>query len=152
MPPDGNEADYLVGAADLRTVVDQLWLAGAEAVAINDERITTSTAIIDIGGSVLVNAAYLAGPYQISGDRPAGPVLPAVGLARLRGVRPDPARLVRDRDLVGRAGRRRRPGVRRLGDPPRVARGPVALTVGRAPAGRQHRGRERAAVTAARGP
>jgi len=66
VPPDGNEADYLVGASDLRTVVDQLWLAGAEAIAINDERITASTAIIDIGGSVLVNAAYLAGPYDIT--------------------------------------------------------------------------------------
>ena len=61
VPPDGNEADYLVGASDLRTVVDQLWLAGAEAIAINDERITASTAIIDIGGSVLVN-----GPYDIT--------------------------------------------------------------------------------------
>ena len=62
VPPGGNEGDYLVGANDLRRVVDELWKAGAEAVAINDERITTSTAIIDIGGSVLVNAAYLAGP------------------------------------------------------------------------------------------
>jgi uncharacterized protein YlxW (UPF0749 family) len=63
--PGGNEADYLVTAADLRTVVDQLWLAGAEAIAVNDERITTSTAIIDIGGAVLVNTAYVAGPYQV---------------------------------------------------------------------------------------
>jgi uncharacterized protein YlxW (UPF0749 family) len=70
VPPDGNEADYLVGASDLRTVVDQLWLAGAEAIAINDERVTASTAIIDIGGSVLVNAAYLAGPYDITAIGP----------------------------------------------------------------------------------
>jgi uncharacterized protein YlxW (UPF0749 family) len=70
VPPNGNEADYLVGAADLRTIVDELWLAGAEAVAVNDERVTTSTAIIDIGGSVLVNAAYLAGPYQIKAIGP----------------------------------------------------------------------------------
>ena len=71
VPPDGNEADYLVGAADLRTVVDQLWLSGAEAVSINDERVASSTAIIDIGGSVLVNAAYLAGPYDIRAIGPA---------------------------------------------------------------------------------
>ncbi len=70
VPPNGNEADYLVGAADLRTLVDQLWLAGAEAIAVGDERITTSSAIIDIGGSVLVNAAYLAGPYQITAIGP----------------------------------------------------------------------------------
>jgi uncharacterized protein YlxW (UPF0749 family) len=71
VPPDGNEADYLVGAADLRTVVDQLWLTGAEAISINDERVASSTAIIDIGGSVLVNAAYLAGPYEIRAIGPA---------------------------------------------------------------------------------
>jgi uncharacterized protein YlxW (UPF0749 family) len=70
VPPDGNAADYLVGAADLRTVVDQLWLSGAEAVAINDERVAASTAIIDIGGSVLVNSAYLAGPYSITAIGP----------------------------------------------------------------------------------
>jgi len=65
VPPDGNEADYLAGAADLRTVMALLWQSGAEAIAINGERIAESTAIIDIGGSVLINAAYVAGPYQI---------------------------------------------------------------------------------------
>src|SRR5262249_6753702 len=70
VPPDGNEADYLVGASDLRTVVDQLWLAGAEAIAINDERVTASTAIIDIAGSVLVTAPSLAGPYDITAIGP----------------------------------------------------------------------------------
>lgn len=64
--PDGNAADYLVGARDLRTIVEELWAAGAEAVAVNGERITPSTAIIDIGSSILVNAAYLSGPYQVT--------------------------------------------------------------------------------------
>lgn len=68
--PDGNAADYLVVARDLRTLVEELWAAGAEAVAVNGERITPTTAIIDIGSSVLVNAAYLAGPYQISAIGP----------------------------------------------------------------------------------
>jgi len=69
--PGANDADYLVSAADLRTVVDQLWLAGAEGIAINDERLATTTAIIDIGGAVLVNTAYLAGPYQIAAIGPS---------------------------------------------------------------------------------
>lgn len=64
--PDGNESDYLVGAADLRTVVALLWQTGAEAIAVNGERIAGSTAIVDIGGSMLVNAAYVAGPYQVT--------------------------------------------------------------------------------------
>ena len=71
VPPDGNAADYLVTAADLRVIVGELWVSGAEAIAINGERLTASTAIIDIGGSVLVNAAYLAGPFQVSAIGPA---------------------------------------------------------------------------------
>lgn len=70
-PTDGNDADYLVTAHDIRTVVEELRLAGAEAIAVNGERITAATAIIDIGGSVLVNSAYLAPPYQIAAIGPA---------------------------------------------------------------------------------
>lgn len=69
--PDANEADYLVSAGDVRTVVEELWLAGAEAIAVNDERVTGSTAIIDIGGSILVNSAYQAQPYTITALGPA---------------------------------------------------------------------------------
>jgi uncharacterized protein YlxW (UPF0749 family) len=65
IPPGGNAADYLVTARDIRTIVEEMWLAGAEAVAINGERVTTSTAVVDVGGTILVNSAYLAGPYQI---------------------------------------------------------------------------------------
>ena len=64
--PGRTESDYFVGAADLRTVVALLWQVGAEAIAINGERMAGSTAIVDIGGSMLVNAAYVAGPYQVT--------------------------------------------------------------------------------------
>jgi uncharacterized protein YlxW (UPF0749 family) len=70
VPPGGNESDYLAGAADIRTVVALLWQSGAEAIAVNEERLTSSSAIIDIGGSVLVNAAYVAGPYDITAIGP----------------------------------------------------------------------------------
>ena len=69
-PADGSDAEYLVSGHDILTVVEELWLAGAEAIAINGERVTGPTAIIDIGGSVLVNSAYLAPPYQISAVGP----------------------------------------------------------------------------------
>jgi uncharacterized protein YlxW (UPF0749 family) len=67
-PPgaEENELDYLVTARDLRTMVAELWLAGAEAIAINGERVVPTTAIIDIGGVILANSAYLAPPYQIA--------------------------------------------------------------------------------------
>jgi uncharacterized protein YlxW (UPF0749 family) len=68
----GGGADTLVSAQDIRTVVEELWLAGAEAVAVNGERVTVSTAFLDIGGSVLANSAYLAPPYRIAAIGPAG--------------------------------------------------------------------------------
>lgn len=70
VPPAENPTDYLVSARDLRTVVEELWLAGAEAIAVNGERVTAAGAIIDIGGSVLLNSAYLSPPYQISAIGP----------------------------------------------------------------------------------
>jgi uncharacterized protein YlxW (UPF0749 family) len=66
VPPDGSESDYLVGSRDIRVVVEELWGAGAEAIAVNGERITPTSAIIDIGTSLLVNSAYLTPPYQIT--------------------------------------------------------------------------------------
>jgi uncharacterized protein YlxW (UPF0749 family) len=68
----GGGADQLVSAADIRTLVNELWLAGAEAVAVNGERVTASTAFLDIGGSVLANSAYLQPPYTIAAIGPAG--------------------------------------------------------------------------------
>lgn len=70
-PPAGsgdNPADYRISAADIRTIVDALWLSGAEAISINKERVVTSTAILDVGGSILVNSAYVtdgSGRYTI---------------------------------------------------------------------------------------
>jgi uncharacterized protein YlxW (UPF0749 family) len=66
VPPGGSESDYLVGSRDIRVVVEQLWSAGAEAIAVNGERLTPTSAIIDVGTSLLVNSAYLAPPYQVT--------------------------------------------------------------------------------------
>ena len=71
VPQDGNSRDYLASGQDVLAVVEELWLAGAEGVAVNGERVTTSTAVVDIGGSVLVNSAYLAPPYDVRAIGPA---------------------------------------------------------------------------------
>lgn len=63
--------DALVTARDLRALVQELWLAGAEAIAVNGERVTTATAVLDIGNAILVNSAYLAPPYQVNAIGPA---------------------------------------------------------------------------------
>lgn len=64
------DGDLLVTARDVRTLIEELFLAGAEAVAVNGERVVATTAVIDIGGSVLVNSAYLAPPFVISAIGP----------------------------------------------------------------------------------
>lgn len=71
-PQDGTAADLRVTARDVRTIVEELWLAGAEAMSVNGERLTPDSAIVDIGGSVLVNQSYLTPPYQISAIGPGG--------------------------------------------------------------------------------
>ncbi len=63
---DANPADFRVAAGDLLVLTDALWRCGAEAMAINDERIVTTTAILDVGGSIVVNSAYVSGPYQVT--------------------------------------------------------------------------------------
>lgn len=71
---DGTQAggvDSLVSARDVRTLIQELWLAGAQAIAVNGERIVATTAVLDIGGSILVNSAYVSGPYQVSAIGPA---------------------------------------------------------------------------------
>jgi uncharacterized protein YlxW (UPF0749 family) len=67
----GGGVDALVTARDVRILVEELWLAGAQGIAINGERLVGSSAIIDIGGSILVNSAYLAPPYTVTAIGPA---------------------------------------------------------------------------------
>jgi uncharacterized protein YlxW (UPF0749 family) len=71
VPPGAAPADLLVSAADLRRVIDLLWLSGAEAIGVNGERIAVNTPLTDIGSSVLVNSSYLQPPYQITAIGPS---------------------------------------------------------------------------------
>jgi uncharacterized protein YlxW (UPF0749 family) len=81
VPANGNPADYSVTARDIRTVVAELWLAGAEAIAVNGERVVATTGVLDIGGTILVNSAYLAPPYQVSAIGPTD-MLEQLGLSQ----------------------------------------------------------------------
>ena len=63
--PDGS-ADGRVRATDLRLLVNGLWQAGAEAVAINGRRLSNISAIVNSNISVQVNRSPLTPPYVVS--------------------------------------------------------------------------------------
>lgn len=63
--PDGS-SDGRVRASDLRLLVNGLWRAGAEAIAINGRRLTALSAIVNSSISVAVNRSPLTPPYVVS--------------------------------------------------------------------------------------
>lgn len=72
---DGATADEdpqsLVQDTDLQIVVNALWAAGAEAISINGQRLTATTAIRSAGSAILVDLVGVSGPYEVVaiGDR-----------------------------------------------------------------------------------
>ena len=62
----GNANDLLIHDYDLRDVISVLWLSGAEAIAVNGERIVHSSSIYCVGSTVMVNDTRLSPPYTIS--------------------------------------------------------------------------------------
>jgi uncharacterized protein YlxW (UPF0749 family) len=62
--PDAGER-RLVRDEDLAKLVDGLWESGAEAISINDQRLTALTAIRNVGVAIHVNGRGLRPPYTI---------------------------------------------------------------------------------------
>jgi uncharacterized protein YlxW (UPF0749 family) len=55
-------------------VANGLWAAGAEAIAVNGQRLTALTAIRSAGSAILVDLAPLTGPYVIEAVGDPGPM------------------------------------------------------------------------------
>ncbi|MCL6554471.1 MAG: DUF881 domain-containing protein [Firmicutes bacterium] len=51
---------------DLVSVINELWAAGAEAVAVNGQRVTATTGFGQVGGTIVVNLQRLTGPFTIA--------------------------------------------------------------------------------------
>lgn len=62
--PSG-EPEGRVRATDLRLLVNGLWEAGAEAIAINGRRLTALSAMVNAGIAVKVNRSELTPPYVV---------------------------------------------------------------------------------------
>lgn len=54
-----------IEASDLRTLINELKLAGAEAISINDKRILNMTELVDVNGVILVNEDRIVSPYIV---------------------------------------------------------------------------------------
>lgn len=62
---DGNTSDSLVHDSDVLTLVNELKLAGAEAISVNEQRIITTSAIRCVGPVIQVNYQKVAAPFKI---------------------------------------------------------------------------------------
>jgi uncharacterized protein YlxW (UPF0749 family) len=63
--PSGDPNDLVVHEQDIQTVVNALWAAGAEAVAVNGQRLTSASAVRCAGNTLLLHGAVYSPPYEI---------------------------------------------------------------------------------------
>lgn len=88
--PSGNVNDLVIHSEDVRTVVNALWRSGAEAVALNGQRLVGTSAVVCVGNTLLVNGTVHSPPY----------VAEAVGAVRSR-FEADPGVKTLKRDAIG---------------------------------------------------
>jgi uncharacterized protein YlxW (UPF0749 family) len=67
----GTSSVPLLTDTDVRAVVNELWSAGAEAIAVDDVRLSPTSAIRFAGQAVLVDFRPVAAPYSIAAVGPA---------------------------------------------------------------------------------
>jgi uncharacterized protein YlxW (UPF0749 family) len=65
LEPAAAELDGQITDRDLQDIVNGLWVAGAEAVAVNGQRLTVLTAIRSAGEAILVDLRPLTPPYVV---------------------------------------------------------------------------------------
>lgn len=64
--PSGNVNDLVVHSADVQAVVNALWRSGATAISINGQRLVSTSAVLCVGNTLLLNGTVHSPPYTIS--------------------------------------------------------------------------------------
>lgn len=64
--PSGNLNDLVIHSQDVQAVVNALWRSGAEAIAINDQRLVSTSAVLCVGNTLLLNGTVHAPPYVVT--------------------------------------------------------------------------------------
>jgi uncharacterized protein YlxW (UPF0749 family) len=63
--PTGNVNDLVIHSQDVQAVVNALWRAGAEAVSASGERLVSTSAVLCVGNTLLLNGTVHSPPYVI---------------------------------------------------------------------------------------
>jgi uncharacterized protein YlxW (UPF0749 family) len=66
IPDEHNPNNYIVHEEHIRTVINELLLSSAEAIAINGQRISHTASIVCVGPVVSVNGVQYAAPFEIT--------------------------------------------------------------------------------------
>jgi uncharacterized protein YlxW (UPF0749 family) len=61
----GDPNDLVIHEQDIQTVVNALWMAGAEAVAVAGHRLTSASAVRCAGNTLLLHGTVQSPPYEI---------------------------------------------------------------------------------------
>lgn len=65
-PTDASNDDLVVHQGDVQAVVNALWAGGAEAMAIMDVRILSTSAVRCVGNTLLLHGRVYSPPFQIT--------------------------------------------------------------------------------------
>lgn len=64
--PSGNVNDLVIHSQDVQSVVNALWRAGAEAIAINGQRVVSTSAVLCVGNTLLLNGTVHSPPFVMT--------------------------------------------------------------------------------------
>jgi uncharacterized protein YlxW (UPF0749 family) len=64
-PSGGNVNDLVIHSQDVQAVVNALWRSGAEAIAINGQRLVSTSAVLCVGNTLLLNGTVHSPPYVV---------------------------------------------------------------------------------------
>src|SRR5262249_11912646 len=61
-----NLNDLVTHSQDVQAVVNALWQAGAEAMSINGQRLVSTSAVLCVGNTLLLNGSVHSPPYEVT--------------------------------------------------------------------------------------
>ena len=66
LPEDASPDDLVVHQQDVQAVVNALWLGGAEAMQIMDQRVITTSAVRCVGNTLILQGRVYSPPFEIT--------------------------------------------------------------------------------------